>query len=205
MFNVKSTTMLLCVLFLGVFAACGPSDEELAALVEAEVERQVALIPPAPQGDLGPEGAQGPGGPQGVQGPQGDVGPQGPQGLTGPQGPQGATGPQGRVGPAGPVGVQGPQGDTGPQGPAGSSAEIPKRLEVEDLIIRGSADDWYMVLRSGDEDTVPTINWHNSDGELVGRIAAGTQRGMVLLEKNFSDDSWTWFCINENAYRLCTP
>ena len=88
MFTVlRSTVVILSVLAIVAFVDCGPSDEELAALVEAEISRQVALIPPALQGEVGLQGTQGP---QGVEGPQGLVGPQGPQGLTGPPGPQGA-------------------------------------------------------------------------------------------------------------------
>ena len=199
MFIVKCMTTLLFVLALSVSAACGPSDAELAALVEAEVAKQVALIPPAPQGETGPDGAEGP---QGVQGPQGAVGPQGPQGLTGPQGPQGATGPQGRVGPAGPVGVQGPKGETGPQGPAGSPAEIPSRLEVEELVVRGSTDGWYLVLRAGTDESVASIEWYGPDGTQYGEIVAGTTFGMVLSERN-NDRSWTSVCIVENTYGLC--
>ena len=162
--------------------------------------KQVALVPPAPQGEVGAEGPQGP---QGVEGPQGLIGPQGPQGLTGPQGPQGATGPQGRVGPAGPVGVQGPKGEAGSAGPAGPPPEIPTRLEVEELVVRSSPDSWYLVLRSGDEDSVASIRWYSPDGTQLGQIVAGTESGMVLSEKNFSDNSWTQLCINENAYSLC--
>lgn len=199
MFSVKYTTAFLCVLVLGMLTACGPSDEKLAALVETEVAKQVALIPPAPQGEVGAEGAQGP---QGVQGPQGLIGPQGPQGLTGPAGPQGATGPQGRVGPAGPIGLQGPKGETGPQGPAGSSAEIPTRLEVEELVVRGSDDGWYLVLRGGTEENVASIEWYSPDGTQYGEIFAGSTFGMVLGERN-RDNSWTAVCINENTYGLC--
>ena len=202
MFTVKYSTLLLCVFILGMLAACGPSDEELAALVEAEVAKQVALVPPAPQGETGPDGAEGPQGPQGVQGPQGAVGPQGPQGLTGPQGPQGATGPQGRVGPTGPVGVQGPKGETGPQGAAGPPPEIPKRLEVEELVVRGSADGGYLVLRSGAEGRVAVIEWYHSDGTQSGEIFAGSTSGMVLGDRN-NDNSWTAVCIVENTYGLC--
>lgn len=199
MFTVKYSTLLLCVLILGMLAACGPSDEELAALVEAEVGKQVALIPPAPQGEVGAEGQQGP---QGVQGPQGAIGPPGPQGLTGPQGPQGATGPQGRVGPAGPVGVQGPKGETGPQGAAGSPAEIPSRLEVEELVVRSSTDGWYLVLRAGTDESVASIEWYGPSGAQYGEIVAGTTFGMVLSERN-RDDSWTSVCITENTFGLC--
>ncbi len=199
MFAVKYSTLFLCVLMLGAFAACGPSDEKLAALVEAEVAKQVALVPPAPQGEVGAEGQQGP---QGVQGPQGAIGPQGSQGLTGPQGPQGATGPQGRVGPAGPVGVQGPKGEAGPQGLPGSAAEIPTRLEVEELVVRSSPDGGYLVLRSGAEDRVATIEWYGPDGVQYGEIYAGSTSGMVLSDRN-NDSSWTQVCIVENTYGLC--
>ena len=199
MFTVKYTTLLLFVLILIVSAACGPSDEKLAALVEAEVGKQVALIPPAPQGEAGAEGTQGP---QGVQGPQGAVGPQGPQGLTGPQGPQGATGPQGRVGPAGPVGVQGPKGETGPQGAAGPAPEIPKRLEVEELVVRDPNGGGYLILRPGAEGHVAVIEWYGPDGVQNGEIFAGSTSGMVLGDRN-NDNSWTAVCIVENTYGLC--
>ena len=60
------TTAALLTLVLTLSASCGPSDEELAAMVAAEVERQVALVPPAPQGDRGPDGPQGPAGSRGA-------------------------------------------------------------------------------------------------------------------------------------------
>lgn len=181
MFIVKCMTTLLFVLALSVSAACGPSDEELAALVEAEVAKQVALIPPAPQGEVGAEGAEGPQGPQGVQGPQGAIGPQGPQGLTGPQGPK---------------------GETGPQGAAGPPPEIPKRIEVEELVVRGSADGGYLVLRPGSENRVAVIEWYGPDGVQNGEIFAGSTSGMVLSERN-NDNTWTQVCIVENTYGLC--
>ena len=59
---VSVATVLLFVITMA--GACGPSDEELTALVTAEVERQVALVPPAPEG---PEGSW-PAGLQGVKG-----------------------------------------------------------------------------------------------------------------------------------------
>ena len=117
--TIKRTLIVSLILTILILVACGPSDEELAALVAAEVERQVALIPPAPQGGTGPEGPQGP---QGVEGTQGPIGPQGPQGETGPQGaegPQGLTGPQGPQGPKGEQGDQGAAGAQGPEGPRG--------------------------------------------------------------------------------------
>lgn len=189
------------LLILTLSAACGPSDEELAALVAAEVERQMALVPPP---EDGPQGEQGPQGPQGVEGAQGLIGPQGPQGLTGPQGPQGATGPQGRVGPAGPLGIQGPQGDTGPQGPAGppgSAADIPKVLEVEELIVRGDTSGGYLRLVGGTEGRVASIEWYHSDGTLTSTIWGGAVSGMKLSER--SGGSWTEFCIDAGTAKIC--
>ena len=198
------TTAALLTLVLTLSASCGPSDEELAAMVAAEVERQVALVPPAPQGDRGPDGPQGP---QGVEGPQGLVGPVGPQGLTGPQGPQGATGPQGRVGPAGSVGVQGPKGDLGPQGPAGaagrdgSAVSIPKVLEVEELIV--SSGGWgKLVFTSGDDDNVPAVRWVTRSGSEVATIWGGTTDGIIMRNRN-DDGSWTRVCIDEGRIGIC--
>lgn len=124
-FWAVTTAALVLVLF--VSTACGPSDEELAATVTTEVERQVALISPAPQGEQGEQGLQGDQGVQGEQGPQGDTGPQGEQGLMGDQGVQGETGPQGEQGVQGETGIQGElgaqgiRGATGPQGLRGPS------------------------------------------------------------------------------------
>ena len=198
---VKVATVLLLVITMA--GACGPSDEELTALVTAEVERQVALVPPAPEG---PEGSQGQQGLQGVEGPQGLVGPVGPQGLTGPQGPQGATGPQGRVGPAGSVGVQGPKGDAGPQGTAGaagrdgSAVSIPRVLEVEELTV--SAGGWgSLVFTPGDQQNVPAIRWISSGTE-VATIWGGTTDGMILRNRN-NDGSWTSVCIDEGIVGIC--
>ena len=111
--SLQKLTIVAFLLMLTLTAACGPSDEELTTMVTTEVERQVALIPPAPQGD---QGEQGPQGLQGVEGPQGLVGPEGPQGLVGPQGPQGVEGSQGRVGPAGADWVAGAEGRPGAGG-----------------------------------------------------------------------------------------
>lgn len=202
-FRYLSAAVLVLVVVV-VTATCGPSDEEMAALVAAEVERQVALVPPAPQGEQGPQGAQGP---QGVEGPQGAVGPQGPQGLAGPQGPQGATGPQGRVGPAGPIGLQGPKGDTGPAGAPGAAgpqgtAQIPTVLEVEELIVRGDDSGGYLRFEGGTGGTVATIEWYSSDGSQSATLWGGTVNGMVLSNRN-SDGGWTEFCIDEGTARIC--
>ena len=192
------------LLILALSAACGPSDEELAAMVAAEVERQMALVPPP---EDGPQGEQGPQGPQGVEGAQGLIGPQGPQGLTGPQGPQGATGPQGRVGPAGPVGVQGPKGDTGPQGPAGapgSAADIPKVLEVEELLVRSSDGNQHLRLRAGTEGFTASIQWVDTpSGTVDSQMYGGSVDGMVLTNRNDDNSSWTDFCIDEGTARIC--
>ena len=105
---------LLLLLLLATAVACGPSEQELDDMiqeeVEAEVARQIALLPPAP---AGPQGEQGPPGPQGPIGPQGPLGLVGSQGEIGPVGPQGVAGPQGRQGTTGPTGERGPQGVQG--------------------------------------------------------------------------------------------
>ena len=197
-------TLVVVALTFCLVACLGPSDEELAAMVAAEVERQVALIPPAPQGDTGPEGTQGP---QGVAGPQGLIGPQGPQGLTGPAGPQGATGPQGRAGPAGPIGLQGPKGDTGPTGPAGapgapgSSVAIPKILEVEELIVRADGASQYLHLIPGKDGKVGSIRWRDESGNIEAQIYGGSVAGMVL--ENWHQGSWTSICIAGGRVGVC--
>ena len=194
--------MLLTVIVAG---ACGPSDEELAAMVAAEVERQVALVPPPQDGPQGERGEQGQQGPQGVEGPQGAVGPVGPQGLVGPQGPQGATGPQGRVGPSGPIGLQGPKGDTGPRGPAGapgSAADIPRILEVEELIVRRHSNGGYLHIRGGADGRVADISWYHPGGEHAAAISGGTINGMILEQRN-NNGSYTEVCIDENRFALC--
>ena len=189
--------VVLTVLVIGVFVGCGPSDEELAALVEAEVAKQVALVPPAPPGEVGPEGPQGP---QGVEGPQGLIGPQGPQGLTGPPDPQGVAGPQGRAGPEGSVGLRGPEGERGPMGPP---APIPQVLEVEELIVRADNNGGYMRLVGGAEGRVAVIQWYHSDGVLASEIWGGSTEGMVL--RNRQDDQWSEFCIAAGRIGPCPP
>jgi len=100
------------------FVACssGPTQEEIRALVKAEVAEALVLT------------KQGPVGPQGGRGPQGERGPAGPTGEQGSLGPQGGRGPQGPIGPTGPAGEQGPEGPAGergfvgPQGPVGTVA-----------------------------------------------------------------------------------
>ena len=169
--------------------ACGPTDEELSRLVDEkvaeEVARQVALIPPAPQG---PPGAQGP------QGPQGLIGPQGPQGLLGPRGEQGQ---QGLAGPRGPEGLRGPEGPEGRPGPA---AQIPDNLVVKSLIVRGD-DGWAIEISPGDESTVPYISWIDPYGELT-RISGGSVIGLSFQTLN-DDGTWTNMCINNNRIAVC--
>ena len=202
--SLQKLAIAVFLLILSLTTACGPSDEELATLVAAEVERQVALIPPAPQGEQGEQGVQGL---QGVEGPQGLVGPEGPQGLVGPQGPQGATGPQGRVGPAGPIGLQGPKGDAGPAGPAGpagrdgSSVSIPKVLEVEELFIRGAGRAG-ILIEGGDDEYVGTISWLGTDGNVVAQIWGGSTLGMVLTNAR-TDGTWARFCIADERIGPC--
>ena len=113
---VSVATVLLLVITMA--GACGPSDEELTGWIEGEVGRQVALIPPAPQGELGP---------QGVQGTQGDTGPAGPQGEQGPQGVQGTQGDTGPTGSQGEQGIQGEQGTQGERGATGSRGTTGQR------------------------------------------------------------------------------
>lgn len=206
--SLSAVTVATVLLFvITMTGACGPSDEELTALVAAEVERQVALVPPAPEG---PEGDQGPQGPQGVEGSQGAVGPTGPQGLTGPQGPQGATGPQGRVGPAGSLGVQGPKGDPGLQGPSGPAGRdgtavgIPKVLEVEELIVRSSDGTQHLRLSAGTEGFTASIQWISTQtGTVDSQMYGGSTNGMVLENRNDDNTSWTEFCIDEGAASIC--
>ena len=202
--TLSAPAFVLAALLLGLLVSCGPSDAELAALVQAEVERQVALIPPAPQGDTGQEGAQGP---QGVEGSQGLIGPQGTQGQTGPQGPQGATGPQGPSGRAGSTGLQGPKGDPGPAGPAGApgssgNLEIPKILEVEQLIIRKSHDDQYITINAGTATETPSIRWHFSSGVVASVIQGASTEGLVLSD-NTDSSEWTSFCIGDRKANIC--
>ena len=197
--------VVLGVLASVVLAGCGPSDEVLAAMIQAEVERQVALIPPAPQGDPGQDGEQGPGGPQGpqgVEGPQGLVGPEGQQGLTGPQGPQGVAGPRGLTGSTGPEGPRGATGSPGPAGPPGAVGGIPKPFEVEELTIRKPGAWGYLSILPGDEDSVPVIRWHYSSGRIAGQILAGSVSGMILTNVN-DDRSLTAYRIDEGKAGLC--
>lgn len=115
----KLTVTWLMLFAIIVMAGCGPSNEEVGAMVSAEVGRQVAMIPPAPQGETGPQGPQGEQGIQGMAGPQGPQGEQGIQGEQGPQGDQGIQGEQGEQGIQGIPGEQGIQGATGARGPQG--------------------------------------------------------------------------------------
>lgn len=213
----KQFAVMSVVLAFVFVMGCGPSDEEFLARVAAEVERQVALIPPAPQGDAGPQGQEGP---QGVEGPQGLIGPEGPQGVADPQGPQGETGPQGRVGPAGPIGFQGPQGpkgDTGPVGPPGPrgatgrqgprgmigepQAGGPPRieeLEMGQLVLRDPSGGQWMLIDGGDEDRHPRISWLSSgNNREIGYITVHSDLGLVLWNQG------TRFCIGNGTAALC--
>ncbi|MBI4297123.1 MAG: collagen-like protein [Chloroflexi bacterium] len=71
-----------------------PSEEELRALVAAEVKTQLASVK---QGPPGPQGPRGPAGERGLAGPPGEQGPTGPVGAQGPVGPQGSPGPSPRA------------------------------------------------------------------------------------------------------------
>ena len=125
--SLQKLTIVTLLLVLTLTAACGPSDEELAAMVSTEVERQVALIPPAPQGEQGEQGVQGIQGEPGTDGERGEVGPVGAQGETGPiglRGPEGPQGERGEMGEEGPVGRQGPRGATGPRGDPAASLVV---------------------------------------------------------------------------------
>lgn len=217
--------ILLAALLLFVLVSCGPSDEELAAAVAAELERQVALLPAALPGDVGPEGAQGP---QGIQGPQGLIGPQGPQGPSGPQGLQGVMGPQGDIGPVGPMGVRGPKGKLGDAGPAGGQGTIgpqgppgllgepqeggPPRvrsLQVEELVIRNAGSSRSLTFSPGFvvQDVgsfVASFRWRDTSGVSPrdsgqAGVFAGARGGMIL--DNFRDE--TEFCIGNARAELC--
>jgi hypothetical protein len=71
-----------------LFLACSPPDEELRALVRAELAAAVAEVKQGPPGPVGPSGPQGPQGTLGPQGPRGEPGPQGLRGIQGPPGPE---------------------------------------------------------------------------------------------------------------------
>ena len=66
----------LVILMVLLLACRSVSDEELAALVSAEVEAQIARLelPQGPPGRPGPPGEHGPPGPQGLEGKQGPPG-----------------------------------------------------------------------------------------------------------------------------------
>ena len=200
----------LMLLVVVVTAACGPSDEELAAMVAAEVERQVALVPPAvdgasgAQGERGEQGERGPiglPGLRGERGPEGMIGPIGHAGERGPRGPQGLLGPEGPQGPAGPPGAS---GATGPRGPAGADAVIPKVLEVEELALR--LDDPRPVelrLLYPQAGVPPAVVWYFSGTDTnTAFVQGGTRSGLVLGSRN-ADGSWTRLCVNENRFSLC--
>ena len=173
--------------------ACGPTDEELSRLIEERVEaevaeevaRQVALIPPAPQGPPGPPGSQG---------PQGLIGPQGPQGLLGPRGEQGQ---QGLAGPRGPEGLRGPEG---PEGKPGPVAQIPDNLIVKSLIVRGE-NGWEIEISPGDDSLAPYIQWSEPFGALAS-ISGGTTQGILIASLD-NDGTWTSMCINNNRIAAC--
>ena len=185
---------------------CGPSDEVLAAMVEAEVTRQVALIPPAPQGEPGLEGAQGPQGDQGLPGEAGTQGLVGPGGPRGDRGEQGSPGPSGAAGPAGasgPAGAAGPMGPPGPAGSAGAGAAVPKTLEVEELIVRKAGEDGQRIrLRAGSAGKVAVIEWLSANGSVEGWIAANTTDGFKIAEGDGGGQR-TYYCIGQGKAGLC--
>ena len=136
---------------------CGPSDEEIQAMVEEEVAREVAKIEVPP----GPEGPQGP---QGEKGEQGIPGPQGQQGQPGTEGPRGAEGPRGYPGEQGETGAAGPAGPEGPRGPEGTrgQADIAEFLQG-DIVFEGSGrgDDTVVIDWN---DGLAFISWESAGG-----------------------------------------
>jgi hypothetical protein len=212
-FSWMSALAAAFLLILAFSAACGPSDEELTAMVATEVERQVALIPPAvdgvpgAQGERGEQGERGPIGLTGLpgeRGPEGIIGPIGPVGPEGLQGPQGLIGPEGPQGPAGPPGAPGAPGATGPVGPAGAEAELPKVLEVDELALRlDEPRPVELRLLYPQEGVPPAVVWYLSGTDInTAFVQGGTRSGLVLGSRN-ADGSWTRLCVNENRFRLC--
>ena len=95
-------------------------------------------------------------------------------GEQGPMGPRGDRGQQGQTGAPGPAGSRGDRGELGPSGPAGppgsgGAVEIPKVLEVEELVVRKGGAGGYMRLVAGDSGRVAVIAWYRSDGEPLRR------------------------------------
>ena len=137
----KLAIAALLLLVIVLTGACGPSDEEITGWIEDEVGHQVALIPPAPQGELGPQGERGiqgetgPVGPQGEQGPQGVQGPQGDTGPTGSQGEQGIQGEQGTQGERGATGLRGSTGQRGVPGPSMSETVIAMIEDARESVV----------------------------------------------------------------------
>lgn len=115
--------------------ACGPSDAEIDARIDAAVAATIAQIE-LPVGPAGPRGEKGEPGEQGEPGPEGQRGPAGPRGV-------GSQGPEGRRGPVGPRGFQ---GATGPMGPAGEDAVIPDELTVKQLLVVDGNDAMSVLL-----------------------------------------------------------
>ena len=88
--SLTVTWVLLAVALPIAVSACtsGPSDTEIAAMVQAEVAAALAEF------TQGPPGREGPAGPPGSAGPEGPRGPDGERGGSGPPGPQGPEGPE---------------------------------------------------------------------------------------------------------------
>lgn len=197
---------LLAAGVAAVVIGCAPSAEELRAMVQAEVQAEVAkiVVPPGPQGAEGVQGVEGAQGPQGLQGATGEQGQAGPRGDRGEQGPTGQSGPAGAAGAAGPPGASGAQGPAGPMGPPGSSGAqvaIPKVLEVEELIVRAKGGCCYLSIGASDTDSVVSLNWYNSGG-FSGQIFAGSTVGMMLANRS-SGAGWTEVCIDDGSIGLC--
>ena len=188
---------------------CGPSDEAIQDMVRQEVERQVAEIE-VPPGAQGPQGEPGPAGPRGDVGTQGREGQRGEPGISGREGPRGDQGLPGREGPPGvpgAAGSQGERGDIGPMGPvgqAGRPAEIPKALELEELIVRIKDGGGYLKIVGGEEGRLAKIMWiDNRNGLTTTQMLGGSVDGLVLSESNGSGGGWTEFCIQDETAELC--
>ena len=195
--------VLLAIGVIVVNTGCAPSAEEIRAMVQAEVQAEVAkiVVPPGPQGIEGPQGVEGAEGPQGLPGERGEQGSEGPRGDRGEQGPPGSSGPAGPAGPPGASGAQGPAGPAGPPGSSGTQVAIPKVLEVERLIVRSKEGGPYLSIVSRDDGRVASIGWHGASGGVNGEIYAGSVRGMVL--RNYDGPDWTRVCIANGSIVLC--
>ena len=195
---MKKEFMLAALLVVvGVSLACGPSDEEIRRMVQAETAQLSTQLGETVRDEVAKlELPQGPAGPQGPQGDRGTQGPPGERGLQGPQGEQGAQGP---------AGPQGPQGDRGTQVPQGEYGDLPAVLDsisVRELRVL-DGDGSRLITLGQDGSEFPAIRLHGKlDSGRLDSVIYTFGEGDIVFYVGGGD---MFVCIWDGRIDVCEP